>query len=392
MNPSNRAHACRCSPLGRTVSGGWLVCALVVATLATGAVHAEDSATSRPAPEVSEQALLATLGANFDVRRTPHFVVAYDGDVESLQVFISRLEATYRSVIGFLRVCDISYKEPVERLEVVFFARYREFHAFAARQGTDSTGMAGFYDRAQNRAFFYDAVTAPRLDDVKQRIDTLIETLRRRSLSGTAHENAVRELSQLRVRRDQIIDLINRLVVQHEVAHQVLFNTGVHVSGADNPTWLVEGLACLFETPPTDYGAGLAVANPYRLLNFREALVGSDDERAVRAASVEDFRRAVAAGRLGSIRELVTRRALFDTATATVENIYAEAWALTFYLQRQRRDDLAVYLTVIARRPGDRRYSPEQEWLLFEETFGPVDEAFERQWVEYILRHRVRTQ
>ncbi len=35
--------------------------------------------------------------------------------------------------------------------------------------------------------------------------------------------------------------------IVHEAVHQLAFNTGVHERLADNPQWIVEGLATMFE-------------------------------------------------------------------------------------------------------------------------------------------------
>jgi hypothetical protein len=61
-----------------------------------------------------------------------------------------------------------------------------------------------------------------------------------------------------------------------------------------------------------------------------------------------------------------------------------------YYLQHHRRADLGVYLTVLARRPQGRGYTPEQEVLLFEETFGPLDARFEAKWLNFVLKQRAR--
>jgi hypothetical protein len=90
------------------------------------------------------------------------------------------------------------------------------------------------------------------------------------------------------------------------------------------------------------------------------------------------------------LRRLIGDGQLFTTTSAHAENRYAQAWGLVQFLQRRKRDDLSVYLAVLARRPTDRGYSPAQEVAIFEEVFGPLDDRFEQQWLDYVLDQRVR--
>jgi hypothetical protein len=269
---------------------------------------------------------------------------------------------------------------------VLFFKDFDEYHAYAQRQGLDATGAAGFYQPEQNLSAFYDAASSPRLMELDQRLSRLEARLEAPGLPDAVFNTQMKELRRLRHERDQTIEMINHLVVQHEVAHQVFYNAGLHPRGGDHPSWLVEGLACLFETPPNDYGAGIGAVNQYRLINFREALAGHADARRARA---EDFTDAVRTQRLVALATLVGDDRCFDTRAPNVENVYAQAWSLVYYLHQRRRDALSTYLAVLARRPADRRYRSEAELALFEATFGPLDDRFHSRWLGYILSKRV---
>ncbi len=86
----------------------------------------------------------------------------------------------------------------------------------------------------------------------------------------------------------------NRSVVQHEAAHQLLYNFRVHnlESSWANPQWLVEGLATLFEVPPGKHGAGAGVINQRRLGDIREPIAGF---------TAEDWRRFIGAASPGIV-------------------------------------------------------------------------------------------
>ena len=368
--------------------GRWIA-AFLCAALSGGEAVAGGTSTKIPVDPAVEEAFLATAGEGFRLRRTAHFLIAYDTDSETLRDFIARVEATYRAANGFLRLHDVPQAQLEQRLQIYFFAHHEDFHAYAARIGADVRGAAGFYNPADNRAAFYDTLSTPRLAELNATIQNMEEKLRTTAGGSRNYgrEALVKELRILRNQRNNMIETINQLVVQHEVAHQIFYNAGLHGRGADNPVWIVEGLGCLFETPPGPHGAGMAAVNQYRLLNLREALAGKGNAL---NATAEQFADACRDGRLVPLRRLVADQSLFDTTKANVENIYAQAWSLVYYLQRRRRDKLGEYLTVVATRPSDRAYGPEQELQQFEFVFGPLDEEFERQWLEYVLAQRVR--
>jgi len=370
----------------RWVVVGLLLCATLAARgdddAASNGARAEETGAAREARLIEFAG-----GASVRVRRTEHYLIAYDTDEEVLREFVARVEATFRSVLRFLDTHDIPHQPLADRLEILFFDTPAGFEAFAQRIGAEVRGAAGFYQPRSNLAAFYNAHNAEQLVEVNGQIAQLQEQVSAAGRGrGQPAANAVSALRKLRASRDRLIEAINQMVVQHEVAHQVLFNAGLHVRGADNPPWVVEGLACLFESPPSADGAGLGAVNQYRLLNFREALTGGDWKN----AKAEQYADAVAGDRLVTLRRLIGEKELLKPSGERADARYAQAWSLVYYLQNHRREDFSVYLTVLARRPNDRGYSPDQEVELFEATFGPIDAKLEQQWLKFILRQRVR--
>ena len=112
--------------------------------------------------------------------------------------------------------------------------------------------------------------------------------------------------------------------------------------------------------------------------------------RGPRKADAGQFAEACRVRRLVPLRRLITDGDLFQTDNAGVQNVYAETWSLVHFLQRKRREDFGVYLTVLALRPADRGYSAETEIMIFEKVFGAIDAEFERAWLEFVLGERVR--
>jgi len=192
-----------------------------------------------------------------------------------------------------------------------------------------------------------------------------------------------RELATLEGRRDKAVKRINQLILQHEAAHHVLFNIGVHVRGGQNPVWLSEGLATQFEVTQGSTGAGRVRVNHVRLADLRGTL---GVERSVRKVTPELYEAAFAGSRLVPLERLVTDDSLFQLRGAQLGICYAQAWGLTLFLQREHPEDFARYLEQLARRRPGRGVTPRQELAGFEAAFGPLDDAWQRAWLDFVLK------
>ena len=155
------------------------------------------------------------------------------------------------------------------------------------------------------------------------------------------------QLMALRLQRRCAVETFNRVVLQHEAAHQVLFNLGVHVRGARTPVWLVEGLACQFEVPQSDAQGVLKRVNQMRLGDLRDALGVQRD-----VADVARSAHALEKGKLQPLARLLTAEQ-FQRASRPAHVQYAQAWSLVHYLHRQHPKNFAKYVAVLAERtPG----------------------------------------
>lgn len=352
-------------------------------------------AGSPPAPPSDEQAaerLALVAGDGFRTYEAEHFLVAYDTPFEALSPLVGRLEGTYDAIWQFCEACALNTDPPASRFEVILFDRYEDFARYAAGVGLRAKSIAGFYEQRANRSAFCNTFNSPDIAPLTRQIDDAREQLRRAS-GGPSNSPAARGrrrelqrwVSMLTTERDVLAKRFNRFVIQHEAAHQMLFNLGVHVRGGANPQWLVEGLACQFEVPQADSRGALRRINHMRLDDLRTALQVPPSARAV---SDDAYRAALDSGQIVSVRELVCDPTLFAGGKHVVFR-YAQAWALVFYLQRQHGEPLAHYLRgLTTRRPGEP-VAATWELVEFEAAFGKVDDAFERGWLSYMLRVRL---
>lgn len=342
------------------------------AILRSVAVIATAFATCAPAevPAVKTESarLLALGGERFSVRRTDHFLIASDGDEGVVNPLADRLEAAYQAVVRFGEDMKLPIHPPPDPLPVLLFNRHSDFEWYAGAVGFNNHTAPGFYYPRNNTAAFCNVLDLPPLRDISQRIEQA-ETQRDRSVSPE-------RIIDWRSKRDAIVETFNRLVIQHEAAHQVLFNTGVLSRDADNPDWLVEGLACQFEVSSPD------AVNQLRLADFREAqaaVVSADAAAASAASAIRSDKRFL------SLADLIADDE-FNAADESKRTIrYAQAWALVDYLHRTRGDALAAYLRRITGHPPNERTDRQHRITEFQSVFGSPDQAFERLWIESVL-------
>ncbi len=259
------------------------------------------------------------FGRSFEVSSSEHFVVVHPKESRR-QKWAERMESLYRSFMSSMRVRGISTKHPKVIMVAVIFRNQGDYRSYFAKKGIkQSKETMGHYERLTNRVFLYDDGTP----------------------TGTM-ETAV-----------------------HEATHQTAFNVGVHQRYlADQPRWLVEGLAMMFETPGMREAWSIqsrsSRINAYRLQHFRDYLERRPSDALLRLiASDQPFR------------------------TATLDS-YAEAWLLSFYLFETRSQDYSRYLARVAARPPLSTYPARARVADFRSVFGNDLTVLDNQMLRFL--------
>lgn len=342
------------------------------------------------APDADSQGEPASpFHGNGATLRTEHFSIRYDTSYEVLRPLVGRLEGTYSAVHAYCAALDLPVRAPDEAMKIVLFAHYADFSDYAATLGLDGPAMAGIYDQKSNVSVFCGMEDHPGLRPINLEIERTQDALKgfrdRQASSGriaAVQPNLRSRLANLRTQRRLLVKRFNRLVIQHEAAHQVLFNLGVHVRGAQTPVWLTEGLACQFEVPQPGAARGHLAINQVRLGDFRSALKVAPG---VREYAAEALQNAVASGRFLPLRTLSTEFEAFVQADGHEAFRYAQAWALVYFLDRNHQEALRRYLKGVARRRVGKPVGPEGEIAAFQDAFGEPDGEFERAWIDGVL-------
>jgi hypothetical protein len=268
--------------------------------------------------------LTEEFGSRFEVSTTPHYVVVHPQG--GRDQWAGRFEELYNRFGHYFRVRGFSLDEPRYPLVAVVFRDRAEYLRNAAAGGTSMhPNTLGHYDPLSNRVFLFDVTTSSTGADWSKNADTII----------------------------------------HEATHQTAYNTGVHRRFAAAPRWLVEGLATMFEAPGVwsaryDHTQADRV-NRNRLAGFREYVAKRRQP--------------------GSLAAMLTTD---DAFRSDPDGMYAEAWALSFYLCETQPRQYAEYLERTADRPLFSDYPAAERIADFQAIFGSDLKMFETKFLRYM--------
>jgi len=243
------------------------------------------------------------FGHGFEVSTTQHFVVVHPRGPWS--AWAERMESLYRSFIRSMRVRGIATHRPPVPLVAVVFRTRADYYNYAAAHGSQlQPGTLGHYDPKSNRVFLFD--------------------------DGRSTDNLA--------------------TIIHEATHQTAYNVGAHRRFAEQPSWLVEGLAMMFETP-----------------GMREAWSIHTRKDRINQGRLRYFQQNMKRRPQEALLQLVTSDQMFRSDPGAA---YAEAWVLTFYLFETRSREYSAYLARVAARPAFSAYPAQARVADFTAAFG----------------------
>jgi hypothetical protein len=293
-----------------------------------------------------------------DVLETDHFVFVYTSERKVAQRLAARLESVYRWNVRFMELMGIPSHRPRHRLEIYFFGKHEEFRAYAAYDiGGAGEGLLGFYMPPTNRSAFFAMEDWPPFQRAH-------EALGQKGIDGNRRmkvENLIRRLS----------DHMNLEVVQHEAAHHIHFNIGLFNPRAPTPRWLGEGMAQMFEAPPSPTGGSLGTTNYSRLREFRR-IHGADREKFPP----------------GYLSYFLWRMPHGQFTAAD----YPLGWAICHYLWSKERAAFGKFLLSISEMEDDVEVTPTEKQKMWEDAFGPLKEDWEKKFFKHMNSIPLKTE
>ena len=161
----------------------------------------------------------------------------------------------------------------------------------------------------------------------------------------------------------------------------MLFNMGVHSRRADNPQWLMEGLACQFEVPESRAARGLGRVNHTRLADLRDALGITLNAGQI---SAEELELAFASKRLVPFPEFLSDPQVFTRRDADIPYRYAQAWGLHWWLLTHHRDEYHALLRHYSTLEPLTEVSADQRLADFERIVGESPQELEREFQQEV--------
>lgn len=285
------------------------------------------------------------LGESFEVVTTKHYVLCSEASREYARWAGSLFERLMAAFDKYWDGRTLRVREPEFPLCAIILRDERRYREFALEDaGPDVLEALGYYSNLSNRMVMYDLTAG---------------------LSGRPPQNVL----ELNLKLAGQVANVSTIV--HEATHQIAFNSGMHVRMADNPFWLVEGMAMFFETPDLKNASGwrtVGALNQSRLRDYREYVKTRRPQ--------------------GSLNAMLTADEKFQTANTALD-AYSEAWALTHFLIKTKRTQYMAYLAKLAEKKPLEQDEPEERIAEFEAAFGPIGEV-ERDMAKYMASPRLR--
>lgn len=291
-------------------------------------------------PDDLGRMLAAELGDDCEIVLTRHYVIASRAGKPYAQWCGALFERLYAAFHNYWKQRGVKLSEPEFPLVALVFADEKQFAGFAAKDaGPEVATAKGYYSIATNRIVLYDLTASGR-----EAARTAADISRR--LAAAPY---------------------NVATVIHEATHQIAFNSGMHTRYADNPLWLTEGMAMYFETPDLTSRSGwktVGAVNDLRLRQFQENLPGR---------------------RPDSLETLLQSDARFTDAESMAD-AYAEAWALSYFLIKTRKEAYVAYLNRVAAKRPLIWDEPTGRLAEFRQAFGEDLRQLDADFVKYLRR------
>ncbi|HZW33531.1 MAG TPA: DUF1570 domain-containing protein [Isosphaeraceae bacterium] len=283
--------------------------------------------TDEPFLPITAEELRARLQkgpyADYRVLTTRHYLIFYQSNTTFAEKSGGLLEDLYQGLIEVCRKRGIPVHDAEFPLVAVIFATE---DAFRAHQEV-APEVQAYYEIFTNRIYFY--------------------------------QQSDRDLEE-----PKVTALRKPQTVAHEGVHQILSNIGVQPRISAWPLWLIEGLAEYCATPATTK-KGVAWDRPGMINALHMATLRELDDPLANPVAGPGARANASrqAPFLCQAESLIRKSRLTPTD-------YAQAWALTHYLNNERGRDFVEFLKAMSQMPPLAPRTPEDHLAEFRKFFG----------------------
>ena len=297
--------------------------------------------------ELAER-ILGELPSGFKVHETAHYLICHNTSRAYAQWCGSLFERLHMAFSNYWTRKGFELPEPEFPLVAIVFSDQRAYVKHAQREvGDVARSISGYFSLRTNRMTMFDLSG---ISSVGQ---------------GGSRRGSTAQINRI-LAQPQAASTVATIV--HEATHQIAYNRGLHARHSDCPLWFSEGIAVYFETPDlrsSKSWGNIGAVNRPRLTRFWSYLARRPDDSLVTLLSQDDrFRN-----------------------TDTALDAYAETWALTYFLIRQRGKQYTEYLRKISGKKPLLWDKPETRLNEFQQAFGDLREL-DKEFLRYMRRVR----
>jgi hypothetical protein len=293
--------------------------------------------------------LLEQLPPGFQTYVTTHYLFCYNTSSAYAEWCGKLYERLYKAFHTFWKNRGLPLHDPDMPLISIVFDRQENYVNFARGElGEATANIIAYYSLQTNRVTMYDLTGTGGLQGAGGR------------LTNSAQINQL--LMQPGAER-----MVATII--HEATHQLAFNCGLHTRFADIPLWVSEGLAVYFETPDLRSAEGwrnIGGVNRLRLDQLRGYLRKRDRD---------------------SLATLFSDDKRFRQPTTALDT-YAEAWAMSYYLLRQRSKEYVAYLQQLAEKKPMLYDTPQERLTTIQQAFGGDLQALDTSFLRFLATVR----
>ncbi|MAT14389.1 MAG: hypothetical protein CMJ46_03875 [Planctomyces sp.] len=309
--------------------------------------------------------LHSEFGRDFEVATTARYITVAPRGTAS--AYVKLFDQVYRQFYSYFKLRGMNLDEPEFPMVSVIFPDQQQFIDYCRQDGVRyQPELQGYYQPRTNRVALYIPTNQVTWQS-PSRVNSSL-SLRKTFEQSPSPFPTVDTFSQSEHYANLALldeELANTII--HEGTHQVAFNMNLHSRLGDNPRWVVEGLAMVFESP----GIRTASRVTEETLN-RERFLWFGDYSSRRRPD-------------NALANFVVSDNLFNSSAL---DAYSEAWALSYYLLETRPRQYVDYLKLVSTHSNGRRYTPEERLTDFQEVIHSNLTKIESDYLRYHERLR----
>jgi len=298
----------------------------------------------------------------FEFHREPPYTVVTDENYFRVQNSVKVLRRVHT---GFMAIFEplVTRPEGGDGIQLVFFAKEKEYKEYAERYAPRLENSSGFYSPKLDQLIVFNQITTGQIKAANRELKRQEKLYKKTALKG--------DMTQFEMWRDDMVRSVVHFAeqqtvytIRHEGAHQLFFTYGVHSKHHVENSWLIEGLAVYFEPdrPGDRIPDRLALVHQHYSENTMIPLDELIESRAPQGLFVFGKEERVSLA-------------------------YAESWILVHFLMQPRhRNDFFNYIRFIRDPKNLDEVTLHSRIELLARELNLTEGQLHRRWLTYIDR------